>query len=102
MPSQKTLSSSSFSGRTSSNVTNHGTNNEARPRTARNTRHRADRVVQGNHWCTREASINDVNSNPYHYSNKDGSYYYSNSNVDQGSKYFNDGKGGAWYIPPPK
>ncbi|EMD66957.1 hypothetical protein COCSADRAFT_196874, partial [Bipolaris sorokiniana ND90Pr] len=72
------------SSRTSSNVTNHGINNE------------------GNHWCTREAGSNDVNSNPYHYSNRDGSYYYSNSNIDQGSRYFNNGKGGAWYTPPPK
>ncbi|EUC36638.1 hypothetical protein COCCADRAFT_2296 [Bipolaris zeicola 26-R-13] len=52
----------------------------------------------GNHWCTREAGPDDVNSNPYHYSNRDGSYYYSNAD---GSKYFNDCKGGAWFTPPP-
>ncbi|XP_014556330.1 hypothetical protein COCVIDRAFT_26866 [Bipolaris victoriae FI3] len=100
MSSQKTSSSSGCgsSGRTSSNVTNHGINNEASLRTARNTQHGADNVVQGNHWCTREAGPDDVNSNPYHYSNRDGSYYYSNAD---GSKYFNDGKGGAWFTPPP-
>ncbi|KAH7563782.1 hypothetical protein BM1_00829 [Bipolaris maydis] len=86
MSSQKASSSSGFSssGRTSSNVTNHGINNEASPRTARITHHRADHVVQGNHWCTRESGPSDTNSNPYHYSNRDGSYYYSNSNVGPG------------------
>ncbi|EMD94451.1 hypothetical protein COCC4DRAFT_64732 [Bipolaris maydis ATCC 48331] len=104
MSSQKASSSSGFSssGRTSSNVTNHGINNEASPRTARITHHRADHVVQGNHWCTRESGPSDTNSNPYHYSNRDGSYYYSNSNVGPGGTYFNNGRGGAWYTPPPK
>ncbi|KAJ7455309.1 hypothetical protein B0H11DRAFT_251627 [Mycena galericulata] len=29
---------------------------------------------QGNHWCNRESSA----GSGYHYSNSDGSYYYSN------------------------
>ncbi|KAH7124127.1 hypothetical protein B0J11DRAFT_615617 [Dendryphion nanum] len=62
-------------------VTNRGTNNE------------------GNRWCTRDYGTDSANSNPYHYSNTDGSYYYSNPD---GSKYYNDGQGNAKYTPPGK
>lgn len=107
---------SSSSGRTSSVVTSHGTNSQASPCFGRTLRPFTDRIVQGNHWCTRETGSNVTNSNAYHYSNQDGSYYYSNSNAsrrvaawtyylltkDQGSTYYNDGQGNARYTPSGK
>ncbi|KAH2024858.1 hypothetical protein KXV65_008894 [Aspergillus fumigatus] len=33
---------------------------------------------QGNHYCARDYGSGAANSNSYHYSNSDGSYYYSN------------------------
>ena len=38
-------------------------------------------MYQGNHYCSRDFGGSAANNNAYHYSNKDGSYYYSNSNV---------------------
>jgi hypothetical protein len=51
----------------------------------------------GNHYCSRDKGPGAKNSNPYHYSNGDGSYYYYNSN---GSRFYCSGKGSAWYTPP--
>ncbi|KAL1794746.1 hypothetical protein ACET3X_006562 [Alternaria dauci] len=36
---------------------------------------------QGNHYCRRDYGPGASNPNSYHYSNTDGSYYYSNPNV---------------------
>ncbi|KGO43996.1 hypothetical protein PEX1_008390 [Penicillium expansum] len=52
---------------------------------------------EGNHHCSRDYGSGASSSNPYHYSNHNGSYYYSNSDE---SKYYNSGKGDAVYTPP--
>ncbi|KAI1448851.1 hypothetical protein F5Y02DRAFT_414854 [Annulohypoxylon stygium] len=38
---------------------------------------------QGNHYCARDYGSSGSNSNTYHYSNNDGSYYYFNPNATQ-------------------
>ncbi|KZM18550.1 uncharacterized protein EKO05_0002413 [Ascochyta rabiei] len=66
----------------------------------------------GNHYCSRDFGPGASNSNSYHYSNTDGSYYYSNPNVSalarleasaercvQGSTYYNSGDGYSKYSP---
>ncbi|KAJ1324592.1 hypothetical protein MN608_10660 [Microdochium nivale] len=52
---------------------------------------------QGNHYCSRDYGPNAPNQNPYHYSNRDGSWYYSNPD---GSRYYNNGKGSSTYTTP--
>jgi len=69
-------------------------------------------VQQGNHYCSRDYGSSASNPNSYHYSNTDGSYYYSNPNVSaadrfgvsysfsaQGSTYYNSGDGYSKYTP---
>ncbi|KAI0389313.1 hypothetical protein F5Y17DRAFT_133630 [Xylariaceae sp. FL0594] len=52
---------------------------------------------QGNHYCSRNYGPDAPNQNPYHYSNKDGSWYYKNPN---GSSYHDNGAGRATYTTP--
>ncbi|KAL2754935.1 hypothetical protein ACRALDRAFT_2070328, partial [Sodiomyces alcalophilus JCM 7366] len=52
---------------------------------------------QGNRYRVQDYNPSYANPNPYHYSNRDGSWYYQNRD---NSTYYDDGRGYSRYTDP--